>query len=123
MNAQKQETNQNKGISNNTRILTLSAIVLGYALISDYSAYEQNSIGNWFMLVGQVLSTNSAFQQTAQEKKKGNTYNINSKQYKEGGSPYMNEKIYSEHLSADEEEIQKIKEVLENLIDKINNLK
>ncbi|MDE6292358.1 MAG: hypothetical protein K2L98_01610, partial [Bacilli bacterium] len=97
--------------------------ILGYALITDYTAYEQNSIGNWFILVGQVLATNSAFQQTAQEKKKGNTYNINSKQYKEGGSPYMNEKIYSEHLSADEEEIQKIKEVLENLIDKINNLR
>ncbi len=123
MNNEKQETNNNQGISDNPRILTLSAIVLGYALIADYSAYEQNSIGNWFMLVGQLLATNSAFQQTAQEKKKGNTYNINSKQYKAGGSPYMNEKIYSEHLSADEEEIQKIKEVLENLIDKINNLK
>ena len=44
-------------------IYTLSAIVIGYILLNDSSPAEQNSLGNWFMLIGQVLCTNSAQQQ------------------------------------------------------------
>ena len=45
----------NQSLKDNPRVLTLSAIILGYSLIGDYSANEQNSIGNWFMLIGQIL--------------------------------------------------------------------
>ncbi|MDE5631186.1 MAG: hypothetical protein K2I70_06265 [Bacilli bacterium] len=94
----------NQSLKDNPRVLTLSAIILGYALISDYSANEQNAIGNWFMLVGQILETNAAFEQNNQN------------------NPSNNNQIFAHRLSANEAEIQKIKEVLENLIDKINNL-
>ncbi len=42
---------------------TLSAMIIGYALIDDLSPAEQNSVGNWFMMIGQVLCTHSAQQQ------------------------------------------------------------
>lgn len=42
---------------------TLSAIIIGYILLNDATPAEQNSLGNWFMLIGQVLCTNSAQQQ------------------------------------------------------------
>ena len=45
-----------------TPTFTLSAIAIGYLLTNDLSPSEQNSIGNWFMLIGQVLCTNAAQQ-------------------------------------------------------------
>lgn len=95
-------------LKDNPKILTLSAIILGYSLIGDYSASEQNSLGNWFQLVGQILETNSAFLQ-----------NINNN---EGATTFTNNDLFNTRLNKDEEEIKKIKEVLENLINKINNL-
>ena len=45
------------------RIYTLSAALIGFALIDDFTANEQNALDNWFLLIGQVLETNSAFKQ------------------------------------------------------------
>lgn len=42
---------------------TLSSMIVGYALIDNLTPTEQNSVGNWFMMVGQVLCTHSAQQQ------------------------------------------------------------
>ncbi len=47
----------------NAPTFTLSAIAIGYVLISDLGPAEQNTIGNWFLLIGQVLCTNAAQQQ------------------------------------------------------------
>ncbi len=47
----------------NANTFTLSAIIIGYLLIDELTPAEQNSLGNWFMLIGQVLCTNSAQQQ------------------------------------------------------------
>ncbi len=41
-------------------IYTLSAVSVGLLLIDDTTAAEQNSLGNWFMLVGQILCTNAS---------------------------------------------------------------
>lgn len=76
----------------NPRIFTLSSMIVGYLLIDNFTANEQNSIGNWFMTVGQILECNSAFQQTVEQRFQGNTININSCQFKNGGSPYMHDK-------------------------------
>lgn len=45
----------------NSRLLTLVAFLIGYALIEDLSSTEQNALGGFFMLIGQTLSTNSGF--------------------------------------------------------------
>ena len=53
----------------NAKTFTLSAIIIGYILIDNATPAEQNSLGNWFMLIGQVLCTNSAQQQVINNRK------------------------------------------------------
>lgn len=43
------------------RLLTISAFTIGYVMIDELTATEQNAVGNFFMLIGQTLSTNSSF--------------------------------------------------------------
>ena len=54
------------------KTFTLSAIVIGYLLIDDTTANEQNALGNWLMLVAQVLCTNAYYKQVQQERGIGN---------------------------------------------------
>lgn len=112
-----------KRLRDNPRVLTLSSVLVGYALIGNYSAIEQNAIGNWLMLVGQLLETNAAFQQAIEESHKGNTFNINSKQYKNGGSPFMNNPpLDSSCIPKDSPEIQKIKQALRDILSRLEEL-
>lgn len=76
----------------NPRAFTLSSMIVGYLLIDNFTANEQNSIGNWFMTIGQVLECNAAYQQLVEERFQGDTININSQQFKHGGSPYLHNK-------------------------------
>lgn len=39
---------------------TGSAVFIGFLLTKDLSSNEQNAIGNWFMLLGQVMETYAA---------------------------------------------------------------
>lgn len=50
------------------KLFSLSAVVVGYILIDDMTANEQNAIGNWLMLVAQVLSTNAFYRSFMQER-------------------------------------------------------
>ena len=47
----------------NPPTFSLTAIAVGYILSNDLDPSQQNTVGNWFMLVGQVLCTNAAQQQ------------------------------------------------------------
>ena len=49
------------------KTFSLSAIIVGYLLIDDLTANEQNALGNWLMLAAQVLSTNAFYKQVQQE--------------------------------------------------------
>lgn len=111
---------------------TLSAVIIGFALIDDLTANEQNSVGNWLMLVGQVLEANATQQQVIEERITGNTINVNGKNYKQQGDPYMhNPPLYnSENNTKDngndftQNDIDLIKKTLEKMqkeIDKILN--
>ena len=51
------------------KIFSLSAVVVGYLLIDDLTANEQNALGNWLMLVAQVLCTNAFYKQVLSERK------------------------------------------------------
>lgn len=79
------------------RLYTLSAVVIGLALIDNFTANEQNAIGNWFITIGQTLENNSAWQAVLEERIKGGTININSEEAKNGGSPYMKNKPLHPH--------------------------
>ena len=50
------------------KIFSLSAVIVGYLLIDDLTANEQNALGNWLMLVAQVLCTNAFYKQVQQER-------------------------------------------------------
>ena len=47
---------------------SFSAIVVGYLLIDDLTANEQNALGNWLMLTAQVLCTNAFYKQVQSER-------------------------------------------------------
>lgn len=49
---------------------TFSAVIVGYLLIDDSTANEQNALGNWLMLVAQVLCTNAYYTQVQAERGK-----------------------------------------------------
>lgn len=61
-----------------SRIDTLSAMIIGYALTYAFNSYVQNALGNWFMLVGQVLETNATFLQLYQYNDSNNQNNNNN---------------------------------------------
>lgn len=50
------------------KMFSFSAVVVGYILIDDLTANEQNALGNWLMLVAQVLSTNAFYRAVMQER-------------------------------------------------------
>ena len=52
---------------------TASAVVVGYLLLDDLNAKEQNALGNWLMLVAQVLCTNAFYKQVQAERQNQNT--------------------------------------------------
>ena len=43
------------------KLFSLSAVAVGYLLIDDTTANEQNALGNWLMLVAQILCTNAFY--------------------------------------------------------------
>lgn len=55
------------------KLFSLSAIVVGYLLIDDLTANEQNALGNWLMLTAQVLCTNAFYKQVQQERGQDNS--------------------------------------------------
>lgn len=50
------------------KAFSLSAIIVGYLLIDDLTANEQNALGNWLMLTAQVLCTNAFYKQVQTER-------------------------------------------------------
>lgn len=50
------------------KLFTLSAVAVGYLLLDDSTANEQNALGNWLMLVAQLLCTNAFYRQVREER-------------------------------------------------------
>ena len=50
------------------KLFSLSAVTVGYLLIDDTTANEQNALGNWLMLAAQVLCTNAFYKQVQTER-------------------------------------------------------
>lgn len=50
------------------KLFTLSATTIGFILLDDLTANEQNALGNWLMLVAQVLCTNGFYRQVIEER-------------------------------------------------------
>lgn len=57
-----------KNVEINSTVFTISAFTIGLLLCDELTPAEQNSLGNWFMLVGQALCTNASQQQVINNK-------------------------------------------------------
>ncbi len=88
------------------KIFSLSAVAVGYILLDDATAREQNALGNWLMLVAQLLCTNAFYRQLREERglENQNINNVREKSQKEE-TIEMLEKL----LKAIEEELKTIK--------------
>ncbi len=53
------------------KVFSFSAVIVGYLLIDDTTANEQNALGNWLMLTAQVLCTNAYYKQVQAERAQG----------------------------------------------------
>ncbi len=64
--------------NSNPHSFSLIAVLVGYACVGNYTVNEQNSIGNWLILVGQYILTHAAQEQLIQGR--NNSINKSSKQ-------------------------------------------
>jgi hypothetical protein len=46
--------------NSSAKLLTITAFLIGFALIDELNSTEQGALGNFFMLMGQTLCTNSS---------------------------------------------------------------
>ena len=118
----KNQHNTNFPPSTNPHLFSMLAVTVGFACVGDYNANEQNSIGNWLILVGQYILTHAAQQQLIEARLENNNLNINSKKSKNGyGGPFTdNENNKSNQTQRDEVDfllnaVEKIQKELENL--------
>ena len=96
----------------NANTYSLSAIVIAFILIDESTPAEQNSLGNWFMLIGQVLCTNSAQQQVLNNRKKKSTQTGTS----------ANDGIYNE-VESNQEQIDLLNKIVTAMQKEIDDLK
>lgn len=104
----------------------LLAVAIGIVLVGDLNANEQNSLGNWFLLLGQYLATNAAQQQLIEGRLENNNINTNSKKHKSGGGIYTSDSNTSNQTQRAEVEflldaIDKIYKELEEIKDGQND--
>lgn len=89
------------------KLFSFSAVAVGYLLIDDLTANEQNALGNWLMLVAQVICTNAYYKQVQQERGLDSSYsNANSK-----------------YTSEEEQTIEMLKKMVNSLNKEIEEIK
>ncbi len=104
-------------------VFSLLAVAVGYACVGDYNANEQNSIGNWLILVGQYILTHAAQQQLIETRIENNNININSKKYKSGkGGPYTDNENNKSNQNQ-REEVDFLLDVIKKMREELLNQK
>ena len=103
-------------------IFSLLAVMVGYAAIGHLNVNEQNSIGNWFELVGQYMLTHAAQQQVIEGRLENSNININSKKHKNGGSYYTDNENGKSNQNQ-RKEVDLILETLSIMQEELNKLK
>lgn len=112
------------------KLFSGSAVLVGFLLIDDTTANEQNALGNWLMLVAQVLSTNAYYKALLQERGVEETGRNNADTF--SNNRYANNQYntgrnnrYSNTNRSDTEEtlimLQKMVKAIQKEIDEIKN--
>ncbi len=105
----------------NPNTYSLLAVAVGVFLVGDLNANEQNSLGNWFMLLGQYLATNASQQQLIESRIENNNININSRKSKSGGSPFTTDSNTSNQTQR--QEVDFLLNAIANIYEQLNNIK
>lgn len=104
---------------------SLLAVAVGIVLVGDLNVNEQNSLGNWFLLLGQYLATNASQQQLIESRIENSNININSKKSKNGGGPFTTDNNVSNQTQRGEvdfllDALEKISQELDEIKNQIN---
>ena len=91
---------------NEAQVFTLSAVVVGFLLLQELDLNEQNDLGNWFLLLGQLLCTNAARLTVLQSSETSNSTSENNIDSQSMSS--MLEKT----VKAMQQEIEELKQVV-----------
>ncbi len=111
----------------NPKYTTTSAFIIGLILMDNLTYAEQNALGEWLILLGQTIVSNSGFQQVIEQRINNYNININSKKYKSIYNPGIYnitkareifKKLYPD-CKNDINELSKIINELQNQINKI----
>ncbi len=109
----------------NPKYSTTAAFLIGLILIENMNSVEQNALGEWLILIGQTLITNSGFQIVIENRIKGNNININDKKVKSIYNPFLYNikeiknilnKIYPNYNN----DINNLSKIINELKDKLN---
>lgn len=102
------------------KLFSLSAVVVGYILIDDMTANEQNAVGNWLMLVAQVLSTNAFYR--AVMKERGLEASVSTETGRNNAFAFS--EVGSINSSGDKDEtIQMLEKMLKAIEKELDNIK
>jgi len=113
----------------NPKISTALFSIIGLILVDNLTANEQNVLGNWFMLIGQILETNANSQLYIESKIINNNININSKKFKKLYNPFFydiktaKKILQKENISLSDETLKKISLKLKEIDIFLNNFK
>jgi hypothetical protein len=112
----------------NPKYSATSAFILGLVLIDSLTTLEQNAVGEWFILVGQTLVTNSGFQAVIESRISGNRLNINSKEIKSLYNPFIYDikkvkKLIKKLYPSFQSDIDSVEKILSDLQSKIKDIK
>ena len=102
------------------RVFSGSAVAVGYILIDDMTANEQNALGNWLMLIAQVLSTNAFYQQVQEERGNKLKNSTNSGKSTNYNGNYSN--VNNGNSSNSNNEVDMLKKMVQALQQEIANL-
>lgn len=103
-------------------VFSLIAVGVGYALVGNYNANEQNSIGNWFELVGQYMLTHAAQQQLVESRIENSNININGQNHKQGGNPFTDNNQGKSNQNQ-RSEVDFLMDAVKKLQEELNNIK
>lgn len=94
------------------KTFTTSAFIIGLLLIDDTTSNEQNALGNWLMLVAQVLCTNAYYQQVRNERSENSTNNYG----------YANNNNFNTDNMSKSESIRMLKKMVDAINKEISNI-
>ena len=112
----------------NPKYSTTLAFILGLILIDDLTYAEQNALGEWLILLGQTILTNSGFQLVIENRITNNNLNINSKKVKSIYNPGFydinkTKDIVNKLYPTFKNDINDLSKMIDNLQEKVNNIK